>query len=265
METTLKVKLLASTPEAEKLVATAAKLCYSALDIDELQDNLTDESIDKFLKMLVSMGHESPVEHVNFSFAVEGVSRSLTHQLVRHRIASYSQQSQRYVGSSQFKYIVPPSIAKDLEAKQIFLNQMEYTQETYNNLVGVLLANKCSVLVPCGISKEDAPSYLAEENNKLYKSIEKKCYEDARYVLPNCAETKIILTMNVRTLYNFFHHRCCDRAQWEIRELARQMLVLAKEVAPTLFAKSGPRCVYGKCPEGAMSCGNQLEMKKIYA
>ena len=265
MKTELNVQLLAHTPEAEKIVATAAKLCYSKSSVTDLQDKLTDDSIESFLKMLMNMGHESPVEHVSFTFAVEGVSRALTHQLVRHRIASYSQQSQRYVGASQFSYIVPPEIEANEDTRRVYLEHMESTQQTYNMLVNLLLIDKCKPLVPIEVEPCDAPDVLKETNPKLYKAIEKKCFEDARYVLPNAAETKIILTMNVRTLLNFFAHRCCDRAQWEIKALAEQMYEMCKEVAPILFSKAGPGCAHGQCPEGAMCCGHQLEKRQMYA
>ncbi|MDU7111165.1 MAG: FAD-dependent thymidylate synthase, partial [Clostridium perfringens] len=118
----LKVKLLQYTPEPEKTIAAAAKLCYSPVGVDDILENLTDEGAEKFLNMLMSYGHMSPIEHVSFTFAVEGVSRSLTHQLVRHRIASYSQQSQRYVKLDQFEYIVPPAIENDEVAKKLFID-----------------------------------------------------------------------------------------------------------------------------------------------
>lgn len=265
MQTQLNVQLLSHTNDAEKIVATAAKLCYSNANISDIKDGLSQEDTDRFLNMLVEMGHESPVEHVSFSFGVEGVSRSLTHQLVRHRIASYSQQSQRYVDANHFNYIVPSSIEEDEEAKSIFVEHMEYTQECYNKLVATLMVNKCASVIPYDVAKENGPDYIMEVNPKLYKAFLKQCYEDARYVMPNAAETRIVLTMNVRALYNFFKHRCCDRAQWEIRELAYQMLILCRKIAPTLFAKAGPSCVHGKCPEGPMSCGNQLDKKRLYA
>lgn len=115
----MKVKLLEYTPSAEKLIASAAKLCYSSVGIDDIQNNLDEEKTDKFLNMLMSYGHESPIEHVSFTFAIEGVSRSLTHQLVRHRIASYSQQSQRYVKLDQFEYVIPTAIAEDEDRKSV--------------------------------------------------------------------------------------------------------------------------------------------------
>lgn len=265
METKLKVQLLEHTPNAEKLVATAAKLCYSSSDIETLHDNLDNTAIESFLKRLIDMGHESPVEHVTFTFAVEGVSRALTHQLVRHRVASYSQQSQRYVSSSQFSYVVPDSIKYCDEARELYMAHMEATQETYNLIVQSLLIDKCKELVPYGTFEADAPEVLKETNPRLYKELEKQCYEDARYVLPNAVETKIILTMNVRSLFNFFHHRCCERAQWEIRHLAEEMFKQCKTVAPTLFSKAGPTCAHGKCTEGTMSCGHQLDKKRMYA
>ncbi|MBU5485012.1 FAD-dependent thymidylate synthase [Clostridium sp. MSJ-11] len=241
----LKVKLLEYTPNPEKLVASAAKLCYSAVGVEEIQENLEENKVVKFLDMLMSYGHESPIEHVSFTFGVEGVSRSLTHQLVRHRIGSYSQQSQRYVKLEQFEYIIPPEIEKNEEAKKVFVRSMEECQKSYNKLVEILK----SKYVEDGMSKTNS---------------EKKAIEDARYVFPNACETKVVFTMNARSLMNFFKHRCCNRAQWEIRELAYQMLMEVRKVAPVLFKYSGPNCTNAPCPEGKMSCGKIVEVREKY-
>ncbi|WP_179632222.1 FAD-dependent thymidylate synthase [Clostridium peptidivorans] len=241
----LKVKLLEHTPNPERVVAKAAKLCYSSVGVDEMETNLDKDKIEKFLNMLMSYGHESPIEHVSFTFAAEGISRSLSHQLVRHRIASYSQQSQRYVKLDQFEYIVPPEIAKDEKAKMLFQKSMEDSQKAYNEIVKLLEER----YLEQGISKSSA---------------EKKAIEDARYVFPNACETKIVFTMNARSLMNFFRHRCCNRAQWEIRSLAEAMLVEVKKVAPILFKYSGPSCVNNVCPEGKMSCGSIEAVRKKY-
>lgn len=241
----LKVKLLQYTPEPEKLISAAAKLCYSSSGVDDIMENLTEEGIEKFLNMLMSFGHQSPIEHVNFTFGVEGVSRSLTHQLVRHRLASYSQQSQRYVKLDQFEYIIPPAIENDEIAKELFIKSMEESQKNYDEIV-------------CRLKSK----YI--EDGMKEKVAEKKAIEDARYVFPNACETKIVFTMNARTLLNFFHHRCCDRAQWEIREMANEMVRQVKEVAPILFKSAGPSCVTGPCPEGAMCCGKVQEMRALY-
>lgn len=220
MDDLMKVKLINYTPQPEKTVAAAARLCYSPIGVEDILEDFTEDKVEKFLNHLVELGHQSPTEHVTFTFAIEGVSRALSHQLVRHRIASYSQQSQRYVSENQFSYVIPPSIQKDSNALALFKEKMDQIQETYNEL---------AQLVP---------------------------KEDARYVLPNACETKIVCTLNTRSLYNFFQHRCCDRAQWEIRKLANKMLIEVKKVAPILFAKAGPACVAkGYCPEGKMSCG----------
>ena len=241
----MKVNLLEYTPNAEKVVASAAKLCYSAVSIDEIQDNLTEEKTTKFLNMLMSYGHESPIEHVSFTFAVEGVSRSLTHQLVRHRLASYSQQSQRYVKLDQFEYVIPPAIEKDSNAKDIFVKAMEESQKAYDEIASSLKEKYINEGMKNGVA-------------------EKKSIEDARYVFPNACASKIVVTMNARSLMNFFRHRCCNRAQWEIRDLAEKMLIEVKKVAPTLFKYSGPPCVSGSCPEGKMTCGKTAEMKEKY-
>lgn len=254
MKTTCKVTLLTHTPEPEKYIAAAAKLCYSSSDIEGLLNNLTQEKIDSFVEMLGSVGHESPFEHVSFTFGIEGVSRTLTHQLVRHRIgASYSQKSQRYVTEGQFQYVIPPSIENNPEAKEIFIKAMEEDQQRYDDIVVILI-------------KEHTETLLKEgQNEKAAKrNATKMAIEDARFVLPNACETKIIVTMNARALFNFFTLRCCTRAQWEIRELANQMLGCVKEVAPIVFKNCGPSCVRGKCKEGKMSCGRTMEMREIY-
>ncbi|MBB6215175.1 thymidylate synthase (FAD) [Anaerosolibacter carboniphilus] len=250
----LKVELLRHTPDAEKLIAAAAKLCYSPIGIDKIEDKLTEESATKFLNMLMSMGHESPVEHVSFTFGIEGVSRVLTHQLVRHRVgASYSQQSQRYVRLEQFEYIIPPAIDRNPKARETFIKAMEDDQRCYNELTEILMEENYHQYVEEGLSEKAARSQA-----------EKKSIEDARYVFPNACETKIVFTMNARGLFNFFNLRCCNRAQWEIRELATEMLRLVRQVAPTLFKYSGPNCLNEPCPEGNMTCGKIKEVRERF-
>ena len=209
----MKVKILSHTPEPEKVISMAAKLCYSAVGVDQIEENLTPESIDKFLNMLISIGHESPLEHVSFTFAVEGISRACSHQIVRHRIASYSQQSQRYVKLNQFEYIIPHHINEIDEARELFIETMKKDQEAYDKLVEILFEKHYNKLIQNGKNEKEAK-----------RSAEKQAIEDARYVFPNACETKMVFTMNVRSLYNFLNHRCCERAQWEIRELAIEML-----------------------------------------
>ena len=266
----LKVKIIAHTPEPDKVVAQAGKLCYSAVGVDEITQKLTEEEIARYVNMLASIGHESPLEHVSFTFAIEGISRACTHQIVRHRIASYSQQSQRYVKLEQFEYIIPPAIESNPEAKRIFIEAMERDQKAYDELVDLLLED---ILIDkhaadygsCirEILKENpdvAPDrskvldLYAEKFFENYRKAEKQAIEDARYVFPNACETKIVITMNARSLLHFFNVRCCNRAQWEIREMATEMLKECKKIAPALFKKAGPDCVYGKCGEGKMSC-----------
>ena len=239
----MKVELITHTPEPEKVIATAAKLCYSASSVDELQDSLTDEKIKSFIQMLMEIGHESPVEHVSFTFAIEGISRSCSHQLVRHRIASYSQQSQRYVNMSQFEYIVPPAIvAAGLEDE--YRQFMEDTQTKYDTFVDALAKHH---VLEMSKDMDYLPASTAKE---ITSKAKKMANEDARYILPNACETKIFVTMNIRSLYNFFKHRMCNRAQWEIRMLAWEMWRKCMEVSPILFKHAGPACINGKCPEG---------------
>jgi len=250
----LKVNLLAHTPDAEKLVAAAARFCYSHADTDTIMEGLTEEKTADFLQMLIDLGHESPVEHATFTFAIEGVSRSLLAQITRHRIASFSVQSQRYVTENSFSFVTPPAIADIPEAAEEFQRAMAEDQEHYNRLADMLRAKHRAAFEAEGMTPEAAA-----------KAAEKRAIEDARFVLPNACTTKIIMTMNVRSLRNFFHLRCCNRAQWEIRALATEMLRLCYGVAPHLFQKSGPSCVSGPCPEGKMCCGKTAEVRAKFA
>ena len=245
MESKLKVKLLAHTENPEKIIATAAKLCYSSSDIEHINEGLDEEKTAAFIQRLMDLGHESPTEHVTFTFGIEGVSRSLLAQITRHRIASYSVKSQRYVTEGQFQYIVPPAIKEDEKASATYVETMQYLQKQYDELTHIL-------------KKKHMEEGMSE------KAAEKAAIEDARFVLPNACETKIVMTFNVRSLMNMFRHRCCERAQWEIRAMADEMLKLVKEVAPTLFKYAGPCCVSGPCPEGKMSCGKMKEKREKY-
>lgn len=224
----MKVKLICHTPEPERTVAMAARLCYSPVGAEQLVEKLSADQVAKLVDKITDMGHLSTLEHVSFTFAIEGVSRVLTHQLVRHRIASYSQQSQRYVKEHDFEYIVPPTVAANPAAAARFTALMDDIRAAYDELVGL------------GVHQEDA-----------------------RYALANATETKIAVTMNARSLLHFFELRCCSRAQWEIRRLAETMLAEVRKVAPHLFRKAGPTCVtQGVCGEGALSCGRLEAMQK---
>lgn len=250
----MKVTLIAHTPEPEKVIATAAKLCYSSSDIGSLRDGLTEEKTESFINMLASIGHESPMEHVSFTFGIEGVSRACTHQLVRHRIASYSQKSQRYVNEDGFEFITPPEIAEVPEARVEFERQMSSIVDSYHKIAEILTQKHTKTFLEQGMDEKDACT-----------KAKKKAYEDARFVLPNACETKIVVTMNVRSLFNFFKHRCCNRAQWEIKAVADEMLKICCEIAPNVFKNAGPSCVMtGKCPEGKMSCGKMKEVINCY-
>ena len=247
------VKLLAYTPEPEKAVACAAKLCYAASDIDTLYDGLTEEKTSAFLDHLSAIGHESPIEHASFTFGIEGVSRSLLAQITRHRLASFSVQSQRYVKENAFAFVLPPEIEAVPEAKEEFLRAMEEDQKHYESLAAILTARHEKEFLAQG-----------DDEKTAHRKAEKKAIEDARFVLPNACTTKMICTMNARSLMNFFGLRCCNRAQWEIRALAEAMLKEVKNVAPHLFQNAGPGCVRGACPEGNMSCGKAAEMREKY-
>lgn len=249
----MNVTLLTHTPDPEHVLASAARLCYSAADIATVMENLTPEKTAEFVDRLAQMGHESPMEHITFTFGIEGVSRALLAQITRHRIASYSVQSQRYVRAKMFEYVLPPEIASDPRAKEIYITAMEEDQRHYEELTAILKEKHLPAMLAKGMSEKAADS-----------AAEKMAIEDARFVLPNAATTKIMMTMNARSLLNFFHHRCCNRAQWEIRDLAAQMFKLCYAVAPHVFANAGPSCVSGRCPEGKMTCGKMDEMRALY-
>lgn len=216
------VELLYHTPDPERAIATAARLCYAPVGASELMETMPEERVKSVLSTIMGSGHFSTLEHASYTFAIEGVSRALTHQLARHRIASFNQQSQRYVKfKNGLEVVTPPSIADNDEPHVVFDEAIKACLEAYDALLNA------------GIPAEDA-----------------------RYLLPNASETKIVVTMNVRELLHFFNLRCCNRAQWEIREMAHKMLELARPTAPYVFAEAGAPCVSGVCPEGKMTCGN---------
>lgn len=236
----MNVKMLTHTPNPEAVIASAARLCYSNASIDDLMLKSEDEDKTReYIDMLMSLGHESPIEHVTFTFGIEGISRACSHQLVRHRIASYSQKSQRYVNETQFEYVTPEAIANDPISKDIYDETMELLQGRYD-------------FIRAGLIQKYVKDGMDE------KVAEKKANEDARMVLPNACCTSIIVTMNVRSLFNFFKHRCCNRAQWEIRAVANEMHRQCMEIAQNIFKYAGPECITkGKCPEGKMTCGKR--------
>lgn len=248
-----KVTLIAHTPDPEKLIAASAKLCYSPVGIEDLMEGLDEEKTVNFLNMLSDFGHQSPIEHISFTFGIEEVSRTLLAQITRHRIASFSVQSQRYVKEKQFSFVTPPEIAADEQAAELYQKAMQSAHNTYMELADILQKKHYETMVAEGMDPKKAKS-----------ASEKKAIEDARFVLPNACDTKMILTMNARSLLNFFSLRCCNRAQWEIRDVATQMLGLVRPVAPTIFAKAGPGCLRGACPEGKMTCGKMKEVREQF-
>lgn len=224
----MNVELLYHTPDPERAVATAARLCYAPVGASELMETLSEERIEKVLRTILESGHYSTLEHASYTFAIDGVSRAMTHQLVRHRLASYNQQSQRYVTfKEEPEFIIPQSVI-DAGAQDEYDAAARAAFEAYADLV-----------------ERGVPA------------------EDARYLLPNACETKIVVTMNMRELLHFFNLRCCNRAQWEIREVACRMLELARPTAPLIFAQAGPGCVKGACPEGKMTCGEPWDKVEL--
>lgn len=248
------VQLIAHTNDPEKTVAAAAKLCYSDAHIETLLDGLTPEKTANFLQKLSDLGHASPIEHASFTFGIEGVSRTFLAQVTRHRIASFSVQSQRYVRLEDFRYVIPPEIEAIPEAKAHFVEAMNADAQKYLELVQSLEEAHTRRLIEQGLPEKAARAKASKQAN-----------EDARFVLPNACETKMVMTMNCRSLLNFFNLRCCNRAQWEIRAVADEMLRLVLPLAPHIFASAGPRCLTGPCPEGRMCCGQQAEVRQKYA
>ncbi len=196
----MKVTLLASTPQATKIVATAAWICTHQ-DFPTYED-LHPDKCGPLVQRVIGYGHESVLEHANFTLGIEGISRACSHQLVRYRISSFSMQSQRYVSAENAEFVTPPSIS----ALGIKVMPEEVT-DAYNALISL------------GVPKEDA-----------------------RYVLPNATATKLVMTMNARELRHFFYQRLCEKAQWEIRELATEIYLQCKAKEPVLFANVGPDC-----------------------
>lgn len=233
-EKRLKVVLIRHTPAPEETIAMGARLCYSKSTIEELQNRISQKDQSDFIEKLMKMGHQSVFEHASFTFGIEGVSRVLLAQLTRHRIASFSVQSQRYVSyENGFGYIIPESIrALGKEAEEKYRQQMETLETWYKDW------------------------------QKLLGSAGEKSNEDARFVLPNACETRILLTMNARELLHFFSLRMCTRAQWEIRAMAEQMFLLCLRTAPSIFRNAGPSCLTGACPEGEKSCGQAALIRK---
>lgn len=222
MERQVLVTLMGHTPDPEYQVALAARMCYSPLGAKELKEKLTPKEVERLIKKILAMNHESVLEMASFSFAIEGISRVTSHQLVRHRIgSSYAQKSQRYLQETQFNYIIPTGVKESPKGERIFMEAMAYCQDSYNRLLEL------------GIHQEEA-----------------------RYLLPNAVETKLFVTMNARSLRHFFRLRCCQRAQGEIRRLAYCILKEVKKISPLLFQGAGPPCMTGTCPEGDLSCGH---------
>ncbi len=218
----MKVELITYTPDPERVVAMAAKSCHT-VHTPEMNE-MNEGEIKGIIRITRDAGHHSVLEHASFTFAIDDVSRALTHQLVRHRLASYSQQSQRYVNLKPLEYVSPPTVRVNPEAGKKYEEIMKYLEKSYGELVEM------------GIP-----------------------LEDARYILPNATHTNIVVTMNARELINFFTLRTCMKAQWEIRALAYIMLKKVRDVAPTIFENAGPACLRGKCPEGETECAERMK------
>lgn len=215
-----KVVLLSYTKEILETVTAAINQCYSPKTGEELKESLSKEKQKRLLDIVLSSGHLSTIEHASFTFSISGVSRVTETQLVRHRIGSYSIKSGRY-NKTHTDFVIPPAIANNPKAQKIVDNYKANLQGTIDELTEL------------GFKPEDM-----------------------RFFTPQGTRTNIVATMNARSLLNFFEHRLCVRAQWEIRKLAQLMLDVVMEVAPDIFRYAGPTCETEKiCWEGNMSCG----------
>ncbi|MEN3185899.1 MAG: FAD-dependent thymidylate synthase [Atribacterota bacterium] len=210
------VSLVTWTPEPEITIALAARTCYSTNPPQEI----AVEKARQLIRELLHRGHESILEHASFTFRIEGISRVASHQLVRHRLASYAQQSQRYVSLEVSDFVCPPIVEENPQAKSLYWEVVQRCKEAYGKLLAL------------GIPKEDA-----------------------RYIIPQGMTTNLVFTANARELLHVFRLRLCNRAQWEIRELCLRMLAIVQGKAPAVFEFAGPPCVDGICPEGEKSCG----------
>ena len=216
----IKVVLISHTPDPERTIAAAARVSSSPVGAVELLEKLTPDRVDQLVDRLISSGHMSVFEHASFTFALEGISRVTSHQLVRHRLASYTQQSQRYVSLKDFNYITPATISGKPELAGRYHEMVRAAHQLY-------------------LEMQDAGIPA----------------EDARYVLPNAAETRLVMTMNARELIHACSLRLCLRAQWEIVELFEHVKAEVEKVAPRLAAELKPKCYrLGYCDE-MESCG----------
>ena len=241
----MNIRLIAHTPNPEEVVATAAKLCYSNTDPDKLADDMTPEKAGKFCEMLAGLGHSTPTEMAVFTFSIGGISRSCMAQITRHRMASMNVRSQRYCDMSEAEMIIPPAIEQNKDCLEIYSDASATARSAYEKITRIL-----------------ANGYVI--GGLDIHAAHKKAQEDARFVLPEGTATSMLLTMNARELNSFFALRCCNRAQWEIREVATEMLRLVYPIAPHLFKNAGPGCVQGKCSEGTMSCGMAEDVQKRF-
>ena len=267
----LKVNIVSHTINPDDTVAKAGKLCYSPIGIDDMV--LKEGEAEKFVGMLANMHHESPLEHANFTVAIEGISRITEVQLVRHRLSTYSIQSGRYVKRYAPEFIVPPSIQDNDLARQEYDKVCLASRDAYNNIFLFLMLEKMGFsndqlnCLAKDIGHREIMEWATEkiadfnyDNKKLYSKYEKECAEDARYAHLQSLGTKAVVTMNARNWLHFFEKRLCNRAQWEIRNLAEVILRELKEIAPCLFKYAGPGCAIGNCPEGSMSCGSPKKL-----
>lgn len=281
----MNVKIISHTNDPLKVIAAAAKTCYSKTLPDVAFENMTGVEASRFIKMLRTMGHMSPFEHVSFTFAVSGVSRSLLAQITRHRIASFSVTSQRYIDyTDNLDVTVPPLIENNSMAKFVFDTAIRESFEAYQKIHKILLFEQMrsrfgyrDIMKSIQDITTDEIWFMQAEElvakadvdlQKMWKkelsASEKIANENARAVFPNATNCNYVMTMNVRELLHFFSLRCCNRAQDEIRDLAWAMFHCCYQICPEVFENAGPNCLTGACTEGKMCCGKQADVRERY-
>lgn len=259
------VKLIAHTPNPELVITSAAKLCYANLTPTEIMNKQSEEDVEKFINNIMKIGHESILEHVTFTFAIENVSRVTETQLVRHRTGSYSVQSGRYVKRNATFYIPEDILACDI-AKGIYEDALNITKDAYEKITGLLklfFYSKDNDLNYEELLEETfmMTSLENEELENKIKKYEKKAIENARMVLPQSLRTHMVMTIDLRNLMHLISKRRCKRAQDEIQMVANQMLDCIKDIIPNVYKYIGADCETSHCKEGKMTCGKPYKNK----
>lgn len=260
------VKLLAHTPNPELVITSAAKLCYANMTPTEIMNKQSENDVEKFINNIMKIGHESILEHVTFTFAIEDISRVTETQLVRHRTGSFSVQSGRYVKRNAHFYI-PDDILECAPAKEMYENIIKESKDTYETLTEILQIYYYSKDNNLNFDEvlEETMFFTHNETKEFtskIKKYEKKALENARLALPQSLRTHMVMTIDLRNLMHLISKRRCKRAQYEIQMVANQMLECIKDIIPNVYKYIGADCETSHCKEGKMTCGNPYPKKQ---